>query len=340
MTGHQPELPPHIAAALRGAGGTADTAGQPWAGRDLDEHDGDRPYHRFDQDDGAQDEGFRLAHAALREGIGTEAEVVASLATARVFVPIVATASELIEVVPGAAPAQGGEPHGDSLHGHNLAGDKESDMALITVLAPDGRRALPAFSTAENLAAWHPQARPVAVFAPRAALSAVAEDAQLMVMDPGAATTFVVRRPALWALAQQRLWTPSYADAQLHAEVRRLLAAVALEISAGGDTLKNPAGQPQKAGFLLGADLLPGGGVRSAAVDGTLLSGGGAGPELRLVLLLRPGLTAELLNEFVVAVQDALARNEMFAEGVDSLEVSVQSAGTAEADPNGLENDS
>ncbi|MBQ1444545.1 MAG: SseB family protein [Renibacterium sp.] len=328
MSTGQPALPPHIAAALRGAGGTADTAGQPWSGRDLAQPDGARTYHRFDADDGSQDEGFRLAHAALRAGTGTEADVVASLAAARVFVPIVATATELA--------GSGAEPVPEAADSGHLHGDKESEMALVTVLAPDGRRALPVFSTTENLAAWHPQARPVAVFSPRAALSAVAEAAQLMVLDPGAATTFVVRRPALWALAQQRPWTPSYADAQLHAEVRRLLAEAALEMSARGDRLGGLAATAAEPGFLLGMDLLPGTGIRSTGVDGTVYSGGGTGPELRVVLLLRPGLRSEFLNGFVSLAQEALAGNEIFAERVDSLEVSVQSASSETAmDPEG-----
>ena len=58
--------------------------------------------------------------------------------------------------------------------------------------------------TAHTLTA---DARPVAVYAARAALSAVAEGAELMVLDPGSEVTFVVRRPGLWALAQQgQLW--------------------------------------------------------------------------------------------------------------------------------------
>ena len=77
-------------------------------------------------------------------------------------------------------------------------------MALVTLKAPDGRTAMPVFTSAAALTAWHPEARPVAVYAARAALSAVAEGAELLVLDPGSEFTFVVRRPAVWALAQQR----------------------------------------------------------------------------------------------------------------------------------------
>ncbi|HEY8752805.1 MAG TPA: SseB family protein, partial [Arthrobacter sp.] len=191
-------LPGHIAAALAGAGGRADSAGQPWEGRSLAGDDG--RIHNFEDDDGAADAGYLAAVAALVEGTGDEAAVVAALATARVFIPIIARLGAEAAGVDG------------------LTADKQADMALVTLKAADGRTALPAFTSADALAAWHPEARPVAVYAARAALSAVAEGAELLVLDPGSEVTFVVRRPAVWALAQQRDWIPSYGDAALAAE--------------------------------------------------------------------------------------------------------------------------
>ncbi len=195
-------LPGHIAAALAGAGGATDSAGQPWAGRSLS---GDAAkIHNFEDDDGTADAGYLAAVADLAAGTGDEAAVVAALATARVFVPIVAQLAEEGEAV---TRPQGNKPHGDELHS-----DKQADMALVTLKAPDGRTAMPVFTSAASLQAWHKEARPVAVYAARAALSAVAEGAELLVLDPGSELTFVVRRPAVWALAQQQPWTPSYAD--------------------------------------------------------------------------------------------------------------------------------
>ncbi|BAS13031.1 hypothetical protein AHiyo8_13340 [Arthrobacter sp. Hiyo8] len=195
-------MPGHIAAALAGAGGAGDSAGQPWAGRDLS---GDAAkIHNFEDDDGTADAGYLAAVAALLAGTGSEAGVVASLATARVFVPVVAQLAEEAEGV-------------DGLHA-----DKQADMALVTLKAPDGRTAMPVFTSAAALEAWHPQARPVAVYAARAALSAVSEGAQLLVLDPGSDVTFVVRRPAMWSLAQQRDWTPSYLDDELESALNSL----------------------------------------------------------------------------------------------------------------------
>ena len=87
-----PALPGHIAAALAGAGGATDSAGQPWAGRSL--AGDDAKIHNFEDDDGAADAGYLAAVAALAAGDGDEAAVVASLATARVFVPILAQLAE------------------------------------------------------------------------------------------------------------------------------------------------------------------------------------------------------------------------------------------------------
>ena len=169
----QRHLPGHIAAALAGAGGTGDSAGQPWAGRSL--AGDDAKIHNFENDDGTADAGYVAAVRALQAGTGDEAGVVAALATARVFIPIVAQLAEEAETA-------------DGLHA-----DKQADMALVTLKAADGRTAMPAFTNAAALSAWHPEARPVAVYAARAALSAVAEGAELLVLDPGCDVTFVVR---------------------------------------------------------------------------------------------------------------------------------------------------
>jgi len=290
---HEPELnqrekrdlPGHIAAALAGAGGATDSAGQPWAGRSLT---GDEAkIHNFEDDDGTADAGYLAAIAALIDGTGGEAEVVASLVTARVFVPVVAQLAEEAEGV-------------DGLHA-----DKQADMALVTLKAPDGRTAMPVFTSAAALEAWHPQARPVAVYAARAALSAVSEGAQLLVLDPGSQFAFVVRRPAMWALAQQKDWTPSYLDDQLE-------TALVSTISAFTAVRR--------------LETHPGGGVASLTADGRQVLGGGPGPELRVVLFLEDGLDAGAVQALVAQLNDAWARMDSFAEGVDSMEVKLQRA--------------
>jgi hypothetical protein len=279
------QLPGHIAAALAGAGGATDSAGRPWAGRSL--AGDDAKIHNFDDDDGTADAGYLAAVAGLRAGTGSESSVVASLATARVFIPIVAQLAEEEESA------------------HGLQTDKQADMALVTLKAADGRTAMPAFTSAAALSAWHSEARPVAVYAARAALSAVAEGAELLVLDPGADVTFVVRRPAVWALAQQQDWVPSYLDADLAAEMGRAAGSF-------------PA--------VRRIELLPGRGVASRAADGTAIPGGGAGPELQVVLYLEDGLDAAGVQQLVAGLQAEWSRNVLFGERVDSIEIKLRRA--------------
>ena len=278
-------LPGHIEAALAGAGGATDSAGQPWAGRSLTGDDA--KIHNFEDDDGTADTGYLTAVSALVAGDGDEAAVVASLATARVFVPVVAQLAEEAEGAQG------------------VHADKQADMALVTLKAPDGRLAMPVFTSAAALAAWHPEARPVAVYAARAALSAVAEGAELLVVDPGSEVTFVVRRPGVWALAQQRQWVPAYLDTELAAVLR-----------AGAD------GKPA----VRGLEVLPGGGVATTTASGSRVDGGGAGPELRVVLYLEDGLDAAAVQALVAGLQAEWSRNVLFGERVDSIEVKLRRA--------------
>lgn len=279
------QLPGHIAAALAGAGGAHDSAGQPWAGRSLAGEDA--TIHNFEDDDGSADAGYLAALSALAAGTGSESAVVASLATARVFVPIIARLAE----------------EGDGAAG--LRSDKQADMALVTLKAPDGRTAMPVFTSMAALQAWHPEARPVAVYAARAALSAVAEAAELLVLDPGSDVTFVVRRPAVWALARQHAWVPSYDDPDL---------AEALRASVTGFPEVRRVG------------IHPGGGVASSTADGLRLSGGGSGPELQVLLYLEEGLDAARVQAIVAGLNGIWSRNELFAERVDSIEVKLQRA--------------
>jgi hypothetical protein len=278
------ELPEHIKAALlRGAGGATDTAGQSWEGRDLSGEG--NPLHRHDGDDGTADACLELALEGLYAGMNGEEAIVEALADARVFVPVIAQTGETV------------------VGAHGEIEDKEADMALVMISAPDGRKALPIFSAVDLLTQWHPEARPVAVYAPRAALSAAAEEAQLLVLDPGAEITFAVRRPAVWALAQQRRWVPSYKDETL------LPALQSVADATDG---------------VSGLVLEPGPGVASRARDGRLLEGGGHGPELGITIIVGPELTDEDVPGLVAKVQDALGEIEALREAADSVTMGVR----------------
>lgn len=125
----------------------------------------------------------------------------------------------------------------------------------------------------------------------------------MLVLNPGSEAPFVVRRPALWAIAQGIEWTPSYDSP----EVSRAVLDAAL-------------GLPGVAG----AHVRRGRGADTPLDGGASLPGGGEGPELTAVLELLPGLDQGQLDGLVRSFQDRLARHTVVAEEVDSLEVALE----------------
>ena len=160
----------------------ADSAGVPWQGRNL-------PPGDFSGDGGEAD--AELARA-LREG--GEADVVRHLAGARVFVPMTALEVETTTSESG------------------LEADKQADMAVVLLKNPDGRTALPIFSSLADLQAFDKSLRPVPVRAEDAARSAIGEQAHLMVLDCASEQAFEVRGSMVWALAQGREWAVAHED--------------------------------------------------------------------------------------------------------------------------------
>jgi hypothetical protein len=157
---------------------------------------------------GEADPGLVAALATYTRDAAREPEVLTALAASRILVPVLAVPAE----EEGVAAA-------------GRRGEKSTDMALVTLVGTDGRRALPVFSSLAALAAWDLQARPVPVEAPRAALSAAAEGAQVLVVDVAGPTTYVVSGPALRRLAEGEACRPAYDDPRVAHEVARLCAA-------------------------------------------------------------------------------------------------------------------
>ncbi|OSM44424.1 SseB family protein [Nesterenkonia sp. PF2B19] len=280
------ELPAHIANLLqrqaRSADGrAADSAGVPWEGRDLS--GGGNPLHTFDGDDGLIAPQIQEAQDRLLAGDLDEAGFVESLQGQRLFVPVIATVAEH-----GHAPSGG------------PAGDKEADIALVTITSASGRPTMPVFSSVESMTAWHAEARPVAAEAERVMLAALAEGAELVVLDPGAELTFVVRSPAVAALAQGRLWTPSYRDPQV------------------ADALQDVVDQCLGVVRLV---VAPGKGVATATASGAPVAGGGSGPELSIGVVLEPGVDAVDARLALASVQACLQDVPALQEKADSVEV-------------------
>lgn len=108
--------------------------------------------------------GAALAAYAADPGLGRY-QLIAALQATRVLVPVVAIL---------------GDVEYDE-HGH--AHDKSSEMATVLTTAPDGRTGMLAFTSMATMAAWDPQARPVASTLQTAAASGIQDGAAALVID-------------------------------------------------------------------------------------------------------------------------------------------------------------
>ncbi|MFF9479034.1 SseB family protein [Streptomyces sp. NPDC014733] len=161
----------------------------------------------FSDDDGSADPALAAALAAYDRDRSAEPQLLAALSGARVLVPVVAVLGE----------SETG-PDG-------LRREKTSDMAVPTLQAPDGRRALPAFTSMDTLKRWRADARPVAVPLRQALLAASHEKADTVVVDLAGPVTYQLTGPALRALAEGRQDADPRTDPAVLDALRTLLAA-------------------------------------------------------------------------------------------------------------------
>lgn len=196
---------------------SADSAGVPWEGRSFQAN----PHAA---DDGSADPALLAALEAFRAGAGDQVAVVDAFRDARLLIPLVAEKGE-----------EGVGPTG-------LRVDKTQELSIVTVAAPDGRRVLPVFTSVEAMGRWDASARPVPAEGVRVALSASADDTDLVVIDPGSDTEFVVRRPAVWAIAQGQRWEPAFVSPEvytaLQASIAGELAVLDLGVEPGDPTAR------------------------------------------------------------------------------------------------------
>lgn len=190
---------PHAA----GGEGLGDSAGVPWAGRSFEPN-------ANASDDGSAPAALVEAMRLFRTGEVSAAAVVDALRDVRLLMPLVAELGD-----------SGVGPHGHAV-------DKSQELSIVTVAAPDGRTVLPAFSDVAAMARWDPVARPIPTPVRRIALAAADEGTDLVVVDPGSDSEFVIRRPAVWAIAQGLPWEPSPTSPEVF---RALSESVASELA-------------------------------------------------------------------------------------------------------------
>ena len=243
----------------------ADSAGVPWEGRRFEPnpHAGD---------DGSADPALLAALTDVRAG-GDPASVIDAYRRARLLIPLLA------------------EKGAEGIGAHGLAVDKTQELSIITVAAPDGRRVLPVFTSMAAMTRWDAAARPVPADGVRTAVAAAADDTDLIVIDPGSETEFVVRRPAVWAIAQHRPWEPSYRSPDVYTGLQESiggeLAVLDLAVEAGDPTFR------------------------------------GRGPELVVRLELIHGLEPSELDAVLARLARKWAADDRIAVLVDSLRVTL-----------------
>lgn len=178
----------------------------------------------FADDTGSADPALAEALTAWRadhEDPAAEQRVLEALAGARLLVPVVAVL---------------GESETDE---SGLRRDKTSDMAVPTLTAPGGRRALPAFTSTAALARWRADARPVAVPLHQALQALANEKADTLLLDLAGPVTYQLTGVALRALAEGRTRTDPASDPAIATALRALLAAepqvVGAHLTPGGE---------------------------------------------------------------------------------------------------------
>ena len=134
---------------------------------------------------------------------------------------------------------------------------------------------------------WNPDARPVPSDAVRVALAAASEGTELVVLDPMSTTEFAVRRPALWAIAQQRIWVPSFLDDEV------------------------------RAAFLLAAESESS--ITAVALDSGDPTCRFAGPELAVAISVRAGLDRTQFDALLERFSTRIADDSLIASRVDSM---------------------
>jgi len=171
----------------------------------------------FEDDDGSADAVLTEALGAHHRGEIDRYALYPVLAGKRVLAPVVAILTESETVEEGA--------------GAGLRRDKDSEMALVTLLAADGAKAVPVFTSTDKLGVWgttngFPNARPVPVSLERAAAAAIQEEADVLLVDLGSDEQFELSGAALRAFATGRLPTPPDADPEVVAALLVVLRSV------------------------------------------------------------------------------------------------------------------
>lgn len=171
------------------------------------------PEPEFPGDDGSAAPALTEVLARYTAGTASAYDVVAVLSGARLLVPVVAVLDS-------------DEPGPDQSSADGRRQEKDSHMATVTLVNPDGRRGLLAFSSVQTMQDWAHDARPVAAGAQRVAAAAVQEGADAVLIDVAGPVRFPLEGPGLDAVATGATWWPPHQDPQVSAAVGQAVAGL------------------------------------------------------------------------------------------------------------------
>lgn len=137
-----------------------------------------------------------------KEKAKRQAAVVEALGAERLIVPVPVEA----------------HPNESGRHGSQELGE-DDEIPLRSADTPAGP-AIAVFSSAEALAAWDPEARPMVMHSQKAALTALAVGIPRLVLDV-AGPAVLIPRPATEALATGDTWLPAWEDQALRETLER-----------------------------------------------------------------------------------------------------------------------
>lgn len=189
-------------------------------------------------DDGSPEPRLARALTAYDGTPATRAEVLAAVAGARLFVAVTATSTaEHVEA------------------GTGLRAESSAEMALVSLVAADGARAVPAFADTAALKRWRLDVRPVPVDAAYLSRAALDDGAVAVLLDPAGAAVVLAESdlrafaagyvPVAGAAVAARRTTETLAapaEAPDPALVRALADALAPERLRAARLLDGPSG--------------------------------------------------------------------------------------------------
>lgn len=173
-------------------------------------------FSRPQGDTGEADPGVAAALDAYARGAGSEHDALTAIAGSRLLVPVVAVLTE---------ETQAGT-------------EKETEMALPTLIGNDGRVAVIAFTGAQALRRWREDARPVPAPAARVCEAALSEAAAAVVIDVAGPVPLAIEGARLRALAANQPPPPPHEDPDVMAEVAAVTSRFTLEPGEHGTDLR------------------------------------------------------------------------------------------------------